>query len=67
MSEGLRTQRFGVLNPRLLSNSGSPLDGKGDNKAIDAIPFFGVAKNQDDKFNDIRHYQGVRIDAFESP
>jgi len=48
-SEGLRTQRFGVLNPRLLSNSGSPLDGKGDNKAIDAIPFFGVAKKQDDK------------------
>jgi hypothetical protein len=43
-NDGLRTQRFGVLNPRLLSNSESPFDGKGDNMTIDAIPFFGVAE-----------------------
>ena len=49
LSDGLLTQRVGVRNPRLsIARSDSlVVEGAGeDDTPIDAIPFFGVAENE---------------------
>ena len=45
LNEGRRTARFGVRNPPRLSDRSKSEPGiAGDDTAIDAMPFFGVAE-----------------------